>query len=118
MIKVLFNDSCPICSKEINHYKKLKPKNIHWLDINDLDVSQKLSGKTHKELLRRLHVIHNNRVYSGVKAFIIMWRELPRYRIISKIVALPIIYHISVLIYEVIALGLFIKNYDQLNEKK
>ena len=28
MIKVLFNDSCKICSKEISHYKSLKPDQI------------------------------------------------------------------------------------------
>ena len=42
MIKVLFNDSCPICSKEISHYKSLE-NNINWLDINDLETSIKLS---------------------------------------------------------------------------
>ena len=45
MIKVLFNDSCPICSKEINHYKSLE-NDINWIDINDLEISMKLSGKS------------------------------------------------------------------------
>ena len=64
MIKVLFNDSCPICSKEINHYKSLD-NDINWIDINDLETSMKLSGKSHRELIRRLHVIKDNEIYSG-----------------------------------------------------
>ena len=117
MIKVLFNDSCPICSKEINHYKSLD-NDINWIDINDLHLSTKLSGKSHEELIRRLHVIKDNKVYSGVKAFIIMWRNIPRYRWIGNVVSLPIIYQLSVLLYEIIALFLFYKNRHQLNEKK
>lgn len=118
MIKVLFNDKCSICSKEINHYKNLKTDNINWLDINDLSIAKKISGKSHKELLRRLHVVSENKVYSGVKAFIVMWGSIPRYRWLSKLVALPAIYHLSVVIYELIAIFLYLKNYHQVHEKK
>ena len=118
MIKVLFNDKCSICSKEINHYKNLNVKDINWLDINDLKVATKLSGKSHKELLRRLHVIRGDRVYSGVRAFVIMWDSIPRYKWLSKIISFPGIYHISVIIYELIAIVLYLKNYYQINEKK
>ena len=118
MIKVLFNDKCSICSTEINHYKSLNTNDIYWLDINNLDESMELSGKTHKELLRRLHVIKNNKLYSGVKAFIILWGSIPKYRWLSKVISLPLIYHISVLAYELIAIVLYLKNYYQINEKK
>ena len=118
MIKVLFNDKCSICSAEINHYKSLNVNDIYWLDINDLDESMQLSGKTHKELLRRLHVIKDDELHSGVKAFIILWNSIPKYRWLSRIIALPLVYHASVLAYEFIALALYLKNYSQINEKK
>ena len=117
MIKVLFNDSCSICSKEINHYKSLDNK-IKWIDINDLEISTKISGKSHEDLLRRLHVIKDDKVYSGVSAFIIMWRNIPKYRWIANLVALPGVYQFSLLLYEVVALILFYKNRHQLDEKK
>ena len=117
MIKVLFNDSCSVCSKEIAHYKSLK-NNIKWIDINDLEISMRLSGKSHRELIRRLHVIKDDEIYSGVKAFIIMWRNIPKYRWIGNFVALPVIYHFGVIFYEIIAFFLFYKNKYQLNEKK
>jgi len=117
MIKVLFNDSCSICSKEINHYKSID-NNINWIDINDLNLSYKLTGKSHKELLRRLHVIKDNEVYSGVKAFAIMWHNIPKYKWLAKLVSLPIIYHISVVLYEIIAFFLYLKNKHQLDEKR
>ena len=115
MIKVLFNDSCSICSREIKHYKSLD-NDINWIDINDLELACKLSGKNHKELLRRLHVIKDDKVYSGVRAFIIMWSNIPKYIWVSKIVDLPIIYQFSVVIYEILAFFLFLKNKYQLNE--
>jgi len=117
MIKVLFNDSCSICSKEINHYKSID-NNINWIDINDLKLSYQLTGKSHKELLRRLHVIKDNEVYSGVKAFAIMWLNIPKYKWLAKLVSLPIIYHVSVVLYEIIAFFLYLKNKHQLDEKR
>ena len=117
MIKVLFNDSCSICSKEINHYKSID-NNINWIDINDLKLSSKLTGKSHKELLRRLHVIKDNEVYSGVKAFAIMWLNIPKYQWLAKLVSLPIIYQVSVVLYEIIAFFLYLKNKHQLDEKR
>ena len=117
MIKVLFNDSCSICSKEINHYKSLE-NNIKWIDINDLSLASKLSGKSHKELLRRLHVVKDNEVYSGVRSFTIMWLNIPKYKWLASVVTLPIVYHISIVLYEVIAFFLYIKNKHQLDEKR
>jgi len=118
MIKVLFNDSCKICSKEISHYKSLKPDQIMWVDINDITLSTKMSGKSHRELLRRLHVIKDGSIYSGVRAFVIMWDKIPKYRWIAKLVATPGVYHISIVIYEIIAFALFLKNRHQLYEKE
>ena len=58
-IKVFFNNSCSICRLEINHYKKIPNSNLEWIDITNNDDALKLTSKSQKELLRRLHVIHN-----------------------------------------------------------
>ena len=70
--KVYFNNSCSICRFEINHYKKLE-NNLEWIDISTEKKSKKDTNKNAKELLRRLHTVKNNKVYSGVDAFIEMW---------------------------------------------
>ena len=93
-------------------------KNIDWVDINDLTVAIKLSGKTHKELLRRLHVIADDGIYAGVDAFILMWKTIPKYKWLSKVISTPVVYQIAIVIYEIIAMFLYLKNYSQLNEKK
>ena len=79
-------------------------------------VSKKSTNKNAKELLRRLHTKKNNKVFSGVDAFIEMWLEIPKYRFLAKIIRKPIIYQISWVIYEAFALILFYKNKNQLNK--
>ena len=54
--------------------------------------------------------IKDNKLYKGLDAFLIVWEEIPRYRILSKFAKLPLIYHLGWLIYEFIALLLYAKN--------
>ena len=108
-IKGYFNNSCKICRAEINHYKKIN-KTISWADvITDRNVFHE-TKKSKKELIRRLHIKRDNKILSGLDAFLIVWREIPRYRILAKFVAIPVIYHLGWLIYEFLAIILFYKN--------
>ena len=116
-IKVYFNDSCNICRMEINHYKKIANSDLEWIDITNNDEAIKITSKSQKELLRRLHVINDGEVIGGAKAFIIIWSKIPKYKILSKIFSIKplfIIFHYS---YEIAAFFLFLKNRKQLNEK-
>ena len=61
-MKVYFNNSCKICKAEIDLYKKEKVKEIDWIDITNNDLAEKETSKNSKELLRRLHVIENEKV--------------------------------------------------------
>ncbi|MBS83222.1 MAG: DUF393 domain-containing protein [Gammaproteobacteria bacterium] len=114
MIKVLYNNKCPVCSREINYYKKLSSSNIKWLDINNLSDISKIIDKSHNDLVKRLHVIYDGKIYVGIDAFIILWANLPKFRIFSKIISLPIIYQISYILYELLAIILILINYNQL----
>ena len=87
-IKVFFNNSCNICRLEINHYKKIANTSLEWIDITNNDEALKITGKTRKDLLRRVHVINEGRVIGGAKAFIIIWSNIPKYKILSRILSL------------------------------
>ena len=108
-IKGYFNESCNICRTEINHYKRIN-SSIDWIDV----ISNKNELKDMKlspdELIRRLHVVKDDKLHKGLDAFLIVWDEIPRYKILSKFARLPIIYHLGLLIYEFIALLLYAKN--------
>ena len=116
-IKVYFNDSCNICRMENNHYKKIANSDLEWIDITNNDEAIKITSKSQKELLRRLHVINDGEVIGGAKAFIIIWSKIPKYKILSKIFSIKPLFIIFHYIYEIAAYFLFLKNKKQLNEK-
>ena len=116
-IKVYFNDSCNICRMEINHYKKIANSDLEWIDITNNDEAIKITSKSQKELLIRLHVINDGEVIGGAKAFIIIWSKIPKYKILSKIFSIKPLFIIFHYIYEIAAFFLFLKNRKQLNEK-
>ena len=76
--------------------------------------AEKDTQKTAKDLLRRLHVKSDDKVYSGAKAFIILWNSMPKFKLLGKILSLLILYQLFSLSYEVVAFFLYLKNRKQL----
>ena len=113
-IKVFFNNSCNVCRLEINHYKKIADSNLEWIDITNNDEALKLTSKSQKELLRRLHVINDGKVTAGAKAFIIIWSKIPKYNFLAKIFSIKPLFFIFHYVYEIVAYFLFLKNKNQL----
>ena len=113
-MKIFFNNSCKICRTEINLYKKENVEDLNWIDItNNLSVEKEIN-KTDRELLRRLHVKFDNKVYVGVDAFLLIWKKIPKYKFLYNIFKLPVFYQIFYILYEIAAVLLFIKNRKQL----
>ncbi len=115
--KVYFNNSCSVCRMEINHYKKFN-ENLGWVDVTNNKEAQKETAKSSAELIRRLHVKQDGKIYQGIDAFLIVWSRLPKYRWLYKLVKIPGIYHASYIAYECLAYILFIKNKGQLANEK
>ena len=115
--KVYFNNSCSVCRMEINHYKKFNEK-LGWIDVTNNKEAQKETAKSSAELIRRLHVEQDGKIYQGIDAFLIVWSRLPKYRWLYKLVKTPGISHASYIAYECLAYILFIKNKGQLANEK
>ena len=113
-MKVYFNNSCKICKAEIDLYKKERIKEIDWVDITNNDLAEKETSKSSKELLRRLHVIEDEKVIGGAEAFLALWKKMPKYKFLYKFFKLPIIFNIFSFGYEIIAFFLYLKNKKQL----
>lgn len=109
-VKVFFNNSCNICRFEINHYQKITDSSLKWMDITNNEEAVRITGKSKKDLLRRIHILNDDKVISGAKAFIIIWSMIPRYRILSKILNLKIFFYFFHFTYEFVAYFLFLKN--------
>ena len=113
-IKVFFNNSCNVCRLEINHNKKISDSNLEWVDITNNEEAIKLTSKSQKELLRRIHVIDNGNVIGGAKAFVIIWSKIPKYKFLSKLFSIKIFFVLFHYLYEFVAYFLFLKNKNQL----
>ena len=113
-MKVYFNNSCRICKAEIDLYKKEKIKEIDWIDITSNKLAEKETSKSDKELLRRLHVVENEKVIEGAEAFLVLWKKMPKYKFLYNFFKLPIIFNLFSVAYEIIAFFLYLKNKKQL----
>jgi predicted DCC family thiol-disulfide oxidoreductase YuxK len=113
-MKVYYNESCSICRAEINHYKKQNIEEIDWVDITNNDVAEKETLKDDKTLLRRLHVKKDGKIFSGAKAFLLIWKNIPKYKFLYLILRLPLIFQIFSITYEVVAFLLYLKNKKQI----
>ena len=101
MIKVMFDGKCPLCSKEINYYKRIAPPEVFdWLDIASNPELLKEFGISQITALKRLHVQNEKgEIKIGVDAFISIWRELSYWRILAWLVQLPLIHSLAQIIY-------------------
>ena len=115
-MKVYYNESCNICRAEINLYKKQNIKEIEWVDITNNIIAEKDTSKNNEALLRRLHVIEGGQVFVGAKAFLLVWKKIPKYKFLYNFFKLPIIFNVFSFFYEIIAFFLFKKNKKQIRK--
>jgi len=115
-MKVYYNESCSICRAEINLYKRQNIQEIEWVDITNNTVAEKNTSKSKKDLLRRLHVEEEGKIFGGAKAFLLVWKKIPKYKFLYNFFKLPIIFNIFSLFYEIVAFFLYQKNKKQINK--
>ena len=113
-MKVYYNKSCSICRAEINLYKKQNIENIEWIDITNNKIAEKEMSKSSRSLLRRLHVKKKGKIFDGAEAFLLVWKNIPKYKFLYNFFKTPIIFTIFSFFYEIIAFFLFLKNKKQL----
>ena len=71
-IKVFYNDTCPICKREINTYK-LRSNNIEFRD----------SSLMEDKYNRRMHAYKDGVEYIGAEAFLIVWENTKGFKWLS-----------------------------------
>ncbi len=98
---VLYNGQCPVCSFEIGHYAAYARRSglpIRFDDLNAADLDR--WGLTEDDAARRLHVLHEGEILAGIPAFLVLWRRMPRYRWLARLVGLPGIRQLAGLAYD------------------
>ena len=86
---VFFDGGCPMCRREIAHYRRLKgAERVDWRDIHADPDTLATAGISWQQAMERLHVQDGTGVLrTGAHAFVALWRELPGYRWLARIVS-------------------------------
>lgn len=81
-ITVFYDGLCQLCSREINHYKKMDgASNISFVDITEVGFDAAAEGLDPVKVHQSLHVKdRTGRIYLGVDAFIQIWSQLTKLR--------------------------------------
>ena len=116
MVKVFFNNSCNICRAEISHYKKNSDNSVEWIDVTNNEEAQKITSKSYKQLLRRMHVIQDGKLIEGAEVFLIIWKNIPKYNFLYKLFNNKPMFFLLKIFYEIAAYFLFLKNKHLLKE--
>ena len=113
-VTTYYNGACPICRREIEHYKRVTAcdnRELTWCDISRQPAAVAALGLDQEAVKRRLHVVDGNgRLLIGVPAFAALWSEIPRYRWLATFVGLPGVRQMAAGVYELLALWLYRRN--------
>lgn len=91
--RALYNGDCPVCSAEMCAYEAYSDKNalpVVFDDLNKVDLTE--WGVTEDAATRLLHVLHDGKLHVGFDAFLILWEQMPRYRLLARIGRLPVLF--------------------------
>lgn len=87
---VLYNGACPVCSAEIRHYAQYANHSGLPIRFDDLTSDALADWGVDADLAaRRLHVLHDGVLTSGIPAFLVLWGQMPRYRWLARVFGLP-----------------------------
>lgn len=106
-LNVFYDGSCPVCSREIAHYRGLdRHERLYFIDISSPSFDAGAWGLKRTGLMKEMHVQDAcGRLYRGVDAFRALWLGLPRplYHRLSRLLGLPGLHLLAVLGYRVFA---------------
>jgi len=83
---VYYDGECPLCSREIAHYRRLdRNANLRWVDITRDRDELELYGLDLETAMQRFHVLDaRGHWQTGAWGFAEMWAHLPHYRWLSR----------------------------------
>ena len=97
--RILYNHTCPVCSFEIDAYRRRAIADGLPLQFDTLDQAAQW-GISADQAARRLHVLHKGQVLSGVPAFRVLWAEMPHLRWLARLTGRPFIGAAAITLYD------------------
>ena len=87
---VLYDGSCPMCSREIAFYRRQAASaRLEWVDISRETDTESRFGIRHDDAMRRFHVRDQEANWqTGAFAFAELWSHFPGWRLLAKLLRL------------------------------
>lgn len=88
---VYFDGNCPICSREIATYRRLRGgETIDWIDASRCEAAALSDDLDRAAALQRFHVRGpDGTLMSGAAAFIEIWKRLPAFSRLARLCSGP-----------------------------
>lgn len=85
---VFYDGGCPICRREIAHYRRLdRDGAVVWHDLSQEPEAATTHGIDPAAAMAVFHVVDSDaRIRTGVEGFIVVWRQLPGWHLLAKLV--------------------------------
>ena len=98
---VIYNATCPVCNFEIQHYARYAGANGLPIQFDDLNSDARGQwGVDADTAARRLYVLHEDTLTSGIPAFLVLCAQMPKYRWLAKVVGFPGIKQVACAAYD------------------
>ncbi len=90
-VTMLYDGSCPLCSREVSHYRRIDTENaVTWIDIATDRRLLNENNISYEAAMQHLHVLSvDGTIKRGAYAFAEIWQALPYYRYLARLVSLP-----------------------------
>lgn len=105
MTTIYFDGLCPLCSREIDHYRRRRgAENLAFVDIFAPGFDAQAEGLDPVAIHQNLHVRRaDGSLVCGVDAFIAIWSQLPAYGGLARLAQLTVVRPVLVAGYAVFA---------------
>lgn len=83
---VLYDGGCPLCRREIDHYRRLRGADrLEWVDLAADDTDPAALAVDRAAAMARFHVRdRDGRWLTGAWAFAELWSHLPGYALLAR----------------------------------
>jgi predicted DCC family thiol-disulfide oxidoreductase YuxK len=84
---VFYDGACPLCIREINHYRRLRgADHLIWVDISNDRGMLAVHGLDRETAMARFHVLDAEGEWqTGARGFIELWSNLPAYSWLARL---------------------------------
>ncbi len=91
-LSIYYDGMCPVCSKEINHYKKKEKSHLlRFVDIASPTFDARSEGLNPEGIHKRFHVkTKDGEILDGVDAFQRIWQVLDIFKVLDSLVRFPL----------------------------